>query len=427
MIRLGIVKSLLKKLFYDKSSIDLLVINEENLGDVSYVSSYIETCKKIINCLNSTLKGPRAHFAGKILFYHLLPPMSVFRLFGITNQKMTHYTYGSDMCCIDLSIQQEGFFSRSIKLFRLINKFRSLSLFRSISTEGQYLLLSSYNVDMQKIQQMGYSIAHSEVPVLSLMQIYILLVKGKCKFTPSLQCLDAVLVDKIEMLISHYDIKRLGTVQLLVGVDFLENPVFQACDNTGVISFGRQQRVTNRFQLEWRYGYYHEYSYWDKESMLIHTSINHVENPLVDYAEQKLNIDTKIKSIIAFPGQYCKTLCACSFSNASMLDAFSKFLSCLTNHGYRIIVKVKDYEDKSAWEEKGFDVVTSSRGDYMNVLKDGFVCAVSSVCTTPGLEISIKTTLPSFYYSDDTIPSEYIGYEDMLVSSPAELFEKLSV
>ncbi len=417
----------LKNFFYDKFTIDQLTIKKEQLATRDYVHSFLKASKKIISCFNKRWNSPADFFIRQIFCYRFIAPMSVIRFFNISNKKMSHYTYDSYMRCINELVFQEGFFSRVPKILMNINRFRHLSLFRSNLIEGQYLILSSKIVDLSKIQQMEYSVVQSNVNVLSFLEVIMILIKGSFKFVNSLEYLNTKLVNKIEILISYNNIKRLGTTKYMAGVDFLENPVFQACNNKGAISFGWQQRAFNFFQFEFRYAYYHEYSYWDKESMRIHSSVNHVQNSLINYPKDKLKINTDIKKIIAFPCQHTEVLCSGSFNNTSMANAFANFLQSLTNCGYKVIVKPKDLKDRDFWENKGFDVVTSPRGDYMNTLKNGFCCAVTSVLTTPGLEIALKTTIPSFYYSDNTIPSEYSGYDDMLVKSPSDLFEKLGV
>jgi len=405
-----------------------LELNQKEFGGARYVYSYIETFKKMTNCLDILSSSPQAYFAGKNLLYRLASPLSIMQFLGVTNKIHTHYTYGSITSFLDDSIKQEGLIIRYIKLFGLIKKYSSLSLFQSVSNESEYLLFSPWNVDIEKIRQTGYLLVQSEVPILNSLQIFLLIVKGKCRFTSTFQCLHVVLVGEIEKLILEYNIKRLGTAPLMIGLDFLENPVFQACDKLGVISFCRQQRAFNKIENEYRFGYYHEYLYWDKDSMLLHASLNHVENSLVDSAHSKLNVHTNSKKIIAFPMGYSKFKQANGpIGNLWMQDEFSKFLSCLTSYGYHIVIKPKDLDERGLWEERGFDIVTSSRGGYMDLLRDGYICAVSAACSSPGLEISIKTNLPSFYYTNDLLPSEYIGYEDMQISSPDELFKKLGV
>ena len=422
-----LIKKYLKNIIIDPQSIDAIKLNKEELGSPEYLTSFISTYIKMHACANKVKMNPESFFILRIVFYYSIPALSAHHYIKYTKtQKESHSHYSSEtlLSCIDSSLEKENRLSSYLKTFQAVNRIRLINLYKSNSNKSEFILIESQADNSEKLEKAGYTKTNS-IEIISQSSLSILVAKSRCSLHITLKYFYHKLVHLIEKIIYDYSIERLGTFQLMKKLSFIENPVYEACSNKGIISFGQQQRAFNNFQLEFMYGSFHEYTYYDTESMFIHSSNNKVLNPLIEGGTKELILKKNNRRIIAFPNEVTTTLCACSFNNLCVHKKFQDFLIELKKSGYDVVVKLKDHRDIKWWKNSGLTLRTSKRGGYHSILNEGFTCAISSLFATPGIEVAVHTDIPSYYFSAHVFPKSFYGYHNITISTPDELIKKI--
>ena len=205
---------------------------------------------------------------------------------------------------------------------------------------------------------------------------------------------------------------------------FYENVAYNCAERFGVKSISMQQRCMWHYWLvEYVYGMYHLFLFWDNKSKGLHGKYNYIdEGRVVDVFskcyESFVPFDNKELRMLAFPAEVRSSLSNSSFNSEEYNELFIGFLMDLSSQGVKVKVKVKNCSDKVYFN--AFEVICGVQGDFLELVK-GYDVVVSHAYTTPGLVLS-EMGKTSYYYDAELSSMD----NEMVVHSASELLSKVS-